>query len=57
MVRHPVTSGVGGQASETFVPAGYGIIAGSSIAYQYWFRDPAAGGSFFDLSNSVRVQY
>ncbi len=33
------------------------IIAGSTWNFQAWFRDPAAGGAFFNLSDGVRVTF
>jgi hypothetical protein len=41
-------------------PAGSGpnqITAGSTWNFQHWFRDPAAGGSDFNLSNAVKVTF
>ncbi len=33
------------------------ITAGSTWKFQAWFRDPAAGGAFFDLSNGLSVVF
>jgi len=36
------------------VPAG-AILPGSAWSFQYWFRDPSAGGAGFNLSDAVEV--
>lgn len=36
--------------------AAEGIVAGT-YDFQYWFRDPASGGAFFDLSNGIEVVF
>ena len=33
------------------------ITAGSTWFFQFWFRDPAAGGAFFNLSNGLRAKF
>ena len=33
------------------------IAAGSSWSFQYWYRDPLAGGSGFNLSNGLRAAF
>lgn len=33
------------------------ISAGETWYFQFWFRDPAAGGSFFDLSNALELTF
>ena len=33
------------------------ITAGSIWNFQFWYRDPAAGGAFFNLSNGVEVTF
>ena len=33
------------------------ITAGSTWSFQAWFRDPAAGGAFFDLSDGLSVTF
>ncbi len=33
------------------------ITAGSTWNFQAWFRDPAAGGAFFDLSDGLSVVF
>ena len=33
------------------------IGAGQSWNFQAWFRDPAAGGAFFDLSDGLSVTF
>ena len=33
------------------------ITAGSTWHFSTWFRDPAAGGAFFDLSNGLTVTF
>jgi hypothetical protein len=33
------------------------ITAGSTWNFQAWFRDPVAGGAFFDLSNGLSVTF
>lgn len=44
----------------TVFPAGSGanqITPGSTWNFQYWFRDPPAGGAEFNLSNGVQVSF
>jgi len=61
----PVSStGSGGSASRTLdftkAPVGAGpgqISAGSSWCFQFWYRDPAGGGSGFNLSDAVQVTF
>lgn len=31
------------------------IVPGATWSFQFWYRDPAAGGAFFNLSNGVRL--
>jgi len=41
-------------------PAGSGpgqVTAGSTWNFQYWFRDPAAGGTGFNLSDGLALQF
>jgi hypothetical protein len=33
------------------------ITAGSTWHFQAWFRDPGAGGAFFDLSNGLTITF
>ena len=33
------------------------ITAGSTWNFQAWFRDPAAGGAFFDLSDGLCLTF
>jgi hypothetical protein len=33
------------------------IVSGSTWNFQAWFRDPAAGGAFFDLSDGLSVMF
>jgi hypothetical protein len=32
-----------------------GAFVGGKRNFQYWFRDPAAGGAFFNLSNALSI--
>jgi hypothetical protein len=34
----------------------FGILAGSHN-FQYWYRDPAAGGAFFNLSDGLTILF
>lgn len=46
------------QVDNTTAPAGPGLITpGSTWNFQGWFRDPAGGGAFFDLSDAVSVTF
>ena len=38
------------------LPAGQ-ILPGSTWKFQGWFRDPAAGGSFFNLSDGYSIAF
>ena len=33
------------------------IVAGSTLYFQAWFRDPAAGGALFDLSDGLEIVF
>lgn len=39
------------------LPAGAGIVPGSTWNFQFWFRDPNAGGAGFDLSDAMSVVF
>ena len=38
-------------------PGGLNVTAGSSFHYQYWFRDPAAGGGNANFSDGIELVY
>ena len=38
-------------------PYGAAIVPGSTWYFQAWFRDPAGGGSFFDLSDGLSMTF
>ena len=33
------------------------LLAGSTWNFQAWFRDPAAGGAFFNLSDGIEISF
>jgi hypothetical protein len=39
------------------LPAGQPITSGSIENFQFWFRDPAAGGGFFNLTNGLNAVF
>jgi hypothetical protein len=41
----------------THLPVGGGISAGDTRYFQLWYRDPAAGGAFFNESNGLSVHF
>ncbi len=41
----------------TNLPSGGGIQGGSTWNFQCWYRDPAAGGAAFNLSDGLRVTF
>lgn len=55
----PQLAGPGGSSSRAvdFTAAGSAIVAGSTWNFQYWYRDPAAGGAGFNLSNGLSVTF
>ena len=58
--RLPVSVAVGNQLSATLdfsVQPGANVLAGSVWYFQAWYRDPAAGGSGFDLSDALTVTF
>ena len=58
---HSVTTTGGGMASFPVnynnLPVGQPITAGSIENFQFWFRDPAGGGAFSDLTNGLNAQF
>jgi len=40
----------------TSPPGGGTILPGTTLELQAWFRDPAAGGSFFNLTNALTLR-
>ena len=63
LARLPIVlTDAGGQASWpldlTMPPsAGDQITAGSSWNFQFWYRDPGAGGAGFNTSNAMKVTF
>ncbi len=59
--RLPVVFATGGaidySIDNTQFPASGSLIAGSTWNFQAWYRDPAGGGSNFNLSDAVRVDF
>jgi len=47
---------VSGVATRSVDLAFFGIVPGT-YDFQYWFRDPAAGGAFFNLADAVEVVF
>ena len=41
----------------TNLPPGGGIQAGDTVKFQFWYRDPAAGGAAFNLSNGLSATF
>ncbi len=39
------------------LPSGGAILPGSTWNFQFWYRDPAAGGAGFDLSDALSVTF
>ncbi|MFT4538482.1 MAG: hypothetical protein ACI835_000917 [Planctomycetota bacterium] len=33
------------------------ITSGSSWNFHFWYRDPAAGGAFYDLTDGLQVEF
>ena len=56
-----VLSGPTGEARLTLdlttLPASLSAIPGATVRYQYWFRDPAAGGSQSNLTDGLRITW
>jgi hypothetical protein len=55
----PIVIGAGGTASMPldFPALGFPIPANSTWNFQFWYRDPAGGGSNFNLSDAVEVNF
>lgn len=57
-VRSANSSGVLADALDLgAMAASLGITAGATRYFQAWFRDPAAGGAAFDLSDALEVRF
>jgi hypothetical protein len=41
----------------TNLPQGHVVGAGDVRLFQFWYRNPAAGGSNFNLSDGLRVDF
>jgi len=39
------------------LPPAAAIQAGDTVHFQYWFRDPLAGGALFDLTDGLRITF
>ncbi len=46
-----------GEAALAFDVTGTGISAGDSQNFQFWYRDPAGGGAFFNLSDGLETTW
>ena len=62
VARLPVTSASMGNLAwdldYTNPPTMFGtIVAGSTWNFQAWYRDPAAGGAFYNLSDGLEVSF
>jgi hypothetical protein len=61
LFRLPVISGSGNHhvfaVDYGSLPAGGDIVPGSTFHFQLWFRDPAGGGAFFDLSDGYSILF
>jgi hypothetical protein len=62
LVRLPVTQtdvlGLAAWPLDLVAPPVSGqITAGSTWNFQFWYRDPAGGGSAFNLSSAVEVTF
>jgi hypothetical protein len=59
--RLPVSTGIGnsiGFAMDFTSPPAAGLItAGSTWNFQAWYRDPAAGGANFNLSDGLEITF
>ena len=57
----PILVGAAGEAlldlDVTAPPASGAIVAGSLWNFQFWYRDPAAGGAAFNLSDGLSVRF
>ena len=56
VVRLPIVNGSGNTAQYTVDLAAQGIVPGT-YDFQYWFRDPAGGGAFFNLSDGLEIVF
>ena len=54
-------AGAGGEAQAhldfTALPTGGAITGGSTWCFQYWYRDPAAGGAGANLTHGLRLTF
>ena len=59
ITRGAVISAAGNVATYTYdnsdTQHNLSAFIGSTRNFQYWFRDPAAGGAFFNTSNAVSI--
>ena len=56
---HGVNTGASGSAASIVDLQNplYGISGGVTKNFQFWFRDPVAGGANFNLSDALSIQF
>ncbi len=62
LVRMPVIQADGlGTASQLFdlssAPLAGAVVSGVTWNFQFWYRDPVAGGAGFDFSQAVQISW
>ncbi len=57
----PLGSGTGGSVSLaldlTSAPLVGSVVAGETLHFQFWYRDPAAGGTGFNMSDALAIKF
>jgi hypothetical protein len=54
---NPPALAAGGSATREVDLTAFAITSGVTKRFQCWFRDPAGGGAFFNLSDGLEVTF
>jgi len=52
-----IATSAGGAAQQSFAYSSSAVSPGSTWGFQFWYRDPQAGGALFNASNAVSFEF